>query len=50
MMAAIDPHERWKPHSSRPLSVAPLGATDVTASVGAGIAHELLTGLALHRG
>jgi agmatinase len=29
---------------------APLGATDVTASVAAGIAHELLTGLALHRG
>jgi len=29
---------------------APLGATDVTASVAARIAHELLTGLALHRG
>jgi arginase family enzyme len=29
---------------------APLGATDITASVAAGIVHELLTGLALHRG
>jgi agmatinase len=29
---------------------APLGATDITASVAAGIVQELLTGLALHSG